>query len=62
MGLVLAFETAPRPAARQPQKRAAPAQSADILFFTGVRYQRDAQKAPDRPEPAAERTEPTPVS
>ncbi|MDR4307484.1 hypothetical protein IHQ68_12735 [Chelatococcus sambhunathii] len=62
MGLVLAFETAPRPAARQPQKRAAPAQSADILFFTGVRYQRDAQKTPDRPTPAAERTEPTPVS
>ncbi len=62
MGLVLAFETAPRPAARQPQKRAAPAQSADILFFTGVRYQRDPQQASANPAPARERDEPTPVS
>lgn len=47
MGLVLAFDSTPRQASRQPAKRREPAQSADILFFTGVRYERhDAAQAP----------------
>ena len=40
MGLVLAFETAPRAAPRPQQRRNDPAPSADILFFTGVRYEK----------------------
>jgi hypothetical protein len=42
MGLVLAFQTTPRPASsRQPQRRQADRpESADILFFTGARYER----------------------
>ncbi|PZQ16999.1 MAG: hypothetical protein DI565_06325 [Ancylobacter novellus] len=46
MGLVLAFETTPRRASARPAaKRAAPAKPADILLFTGVRYERDADHA-----------------
>lgn len=46
MGLVLAFQTPSRPAARpQPSRRTEPAQSADILFFTGVRYERRSDAA-----------------
>lgn len=50
MGLVLAFQTAPRPASRQPQRRPAAdrPQSADILFFTGVRYERPAGEGSSR--------------
>lgn len=40
MGLVLAFQTAPRSATRTPPRRTDAPQSADILFFTGVRYER----------------------
>jgi hypothetical protein len=42
MGLVLAFAAAPRPASRQPARRreTPPPSGADILFFTGVRYER----------------------
>ena len=59
MGLVLAFDTAPRPAARPPLKRAAPSISADILFFTGVRYERDRPSQPAQSIPVLECAEPT---
>ncbi|HVI28147.1 hypothetical protein [Hansschlegelia sp.] len=59
MGLVLAFQT-PRPASRPPQRRTNSARSADVLFFTGVRYEREPAPArpttPDRT--AAERIPP----
>lgn len=45
MGLVLAFQSTPRPAAPTSQKRGEPPPSADILFFTGVRYERAADSA-----------------
>lgn len=46
MGLVLAFETTPRRASARPAaKRAEPAKPADILLFTGVRYERDVDHA-----------------
>ena len=62
MGLVLAFATAPRPASRPPLKRVQPTQSADILFFTGVRYQRENQSQPAQSAGVLERAEPTPAS
>jgi hypothetical protein len=45
MGLVLAFQTTPRRAAARPavKRPAEPAKSADILFFTGVRYERHGE-------------------
>lgn len=43
MGMVLAFQSAPRPASRAPQPRREKAASADILFFTGVRYERQGR-------------------
>ncbi len=55
MGLVLAFETASRPEPRAP-RRIEPSQSAEILFFTGVRYERNVAdgsataRQPDAPE------------
>lgn len=53
MGLVLAFETAPRPAPRPALRRADAKQGADILFFTGVRYERhDEVRAPEPARPA----------
>ncbi len=52
MGLVLAFETAPRPARRTPPQRPESPQTADILFFTGVRYERRAGIA--GPEPRSQ--------
>ncbi|MFL1877218.1 hypothetical protein ACIKT0_19125 [Hansschlegelia beijingensis] len=58
MGLVLAFQT-PRTASCPPKRRANPARSAEVLFFTGVRYERE--KPPTRPsasERAAERIPP----
>jgi hypothetical protein len=59
MGLVLAFQVAPRAASKTPQvKRAEPARSADILFFTGVRYERASAAhipAPSRAADAADR-------
>ena len=58
MGLVLAFQT-PRPASRPPQRRANPARSAEVLFFTGVRYERERPPArPSTYERAAERIPP----
>lgn len=45
MGLVLAFDAAPRKAMRQPLARRSPAETAAILFFTGVRYERDRQSS-----------------
>lgn len=46
MGLVLAFQTASRPASRHAPKRRDPAQTADIVFFTGVRYERHVEGVP----------------
>lgn len=44
MGLVLAFQTSPRPSASRTgaaqRRRVEPSRSAEILFFTGVRYER----------------------
>lgn len=47
MGLVLAFQTTPRRASARPavKRPAEPAKSADILFFTGVRYERHGDAA-----------------
>lgn len=52
MGLVLAFETASRPSSRPSSRRAAKPQGADILFFTGVRYERQGQRSAEAPRPA----------
>jgi hypothetical protein len=46
MGLVLAFQAAPRAASRPSQRRPVPTNSADILFFTGVRYERQEVPRP----------------
>lgn len=49
MGLVLAFQTSPRPATSSrstDRRRVEPSRGADILFFTGVRYERHAAPAP----------------
>ena len=43
MGMVLAFQSAPRPASRVSQPRRDKDASADIVFFTGVRYERQGQ-------------------
>ncbi|WP_020180479.1 hypothetical protein [Methylopila sp. M107] len=59
MGLVLAFDTAPRPAARPPLKRVQSAKSADILFFTGVRYERDRPRDAAQSGPIVNHSEPT---
>lgn len=42
MGLVLAFQTQPRQPSRSSaaRRRPEPSNGADILFFTGVRYER----------------------
>lgn len=46
MGLVLAFQTSPRPSSRPSQRRRVePSRGADILFFTGVRYERHGDAA-----------------
>lgn len=55
MGLVLAFQTAPRSAPRPPQqRRAEPASSADILFFTGVRYERRSESTASPASPPSD--------
>jgi hypothetical protein len=54
MGLVLAFDSAPRPASRQPAKRREPEGSADILLFTGVRYERHGVAQAPQPERPAQ--------
>lgn len=47
MGLVLAFQTSSRSSSSRPtsRRRDEPARSADILFFTGVRYERQGDAA-----------------
>lgn len=55
MGLVLAFQNAPRTASRPTASRRAPVQGADILFFTGVRYERHDQAKPGETSRAPER-------
>lgn len=56
MGLVLAFQTAPRPASsRQPQqsqRQSDNSRSADILFFSGVRYERPSDASAQGSGPA----------
>lgn len=53
MGLVLAFQTTPRRAAARPavKRPAEPAKSADILFFTGVRYERHGETSASAVQP-----------
>ena len=63
MGLVLAFETTPRTASRPAPQRREPTQGADILFFTGVRYERDADADAGDPARSPESLDlPHPVS
>lgn len=52
MGLVLAFQTAPRRASARPavKRSAEPSKSADILFFTGVRYERYGEAVAGQPD------------
>lgn len=52
MGLVLAFQTAPRRTSVRPaaKRSADPAKSADILFFTGVRYERYGDGSSGQPD------------
>ena len=61
MGLVLAFDAAPRKAMRQPLARRSPAESAAILFFTGVRYERDRSSA-SQTSARAQSSGPSPAS
>jgi hypothetical protein len=58
MGLVLAFDAAPRPASRLPASRREPERTADILFFTGVRYERRDGPEPSSPAVSPEQTAP----
>lgn len=55
MGLVLAFQTAPRPASRSPSPRREKAAGADILFFTGIRYERHSGAPSAEPASSAQR-------
>lgn len=56
MGLVLAFQTATRPASsRQPQqsqRQSDNSRSAEILFFSGVRYERPSDVSAPGSAPA----------
>ncbi|RXF72898.1 hypothetical protein [Hansschlegelia zhihuaiae] len=62
MGLVLAFDSAPRPPSRQSARRRDTAGSADILLFTGVRYERHGvQQAPQAERPTHSSGHVTPV-
>jgi hypothetical protein len=56
MGQVLAFQTSQRPPSRNAAPKRSVAHNADILFFTGVRYERQAD-AP-APLPPGSRAEP----
>lgn len=54
MGLVLAFQSTPRPASKTPQRRSEPSRGgADILFFTGVRFERHGAPAAGSARPGA---------
>ncbi|MFC3691953.1 hypothetical protein [Chenggangzhangella methanolivorans] len=61
MGLVLAFQNAPRRASARPavKRPAEPAKSADILFFTGVRYERYGDASDASAQPSARQDAPT---
>lgn len=49
MGMVLAFQSAPRPASRVSLPRRDKVAGADILFFTGVRYERQGRSSQVEP-------------
>ncbi|GLK79671.1 hypothetical protein [Methylopila turkensis] len=61
MGLVLAFQSSPRPSARPANRSRAERRGADILFFTGVRYERhgDAGRASAASSAPARTEQPT---
>lgn len=63
MGLVLAFETTPRTISRPSAPRRAPVEGAAILFFTGVRYERQDMAEASQQTPAPEESaDPQPAS
>lgn len=56
MGLVLAFQSAPRrPSSARPaiKRPTDPAKTADVLFFTGVRYERYGEASGAASQPAS---------